>query len=262
MATALLPPCDEVAGRAETGGTCHSETGTLIATVLGSSLAFVVGSIINVALPAMRDSFGTDAAGVQWIVNAYLLPLSALVLVGGRARGSLWSQTLLHDRPRGLHAGDAGLCFGAHPANLAWRALRAGNRCRAARAQQPRHYRRWLFGREAGQGGRNMGSGRCHRRGRRAADRRTDRRSIRLALGLRDRHPARCSCMDRRPARHPGVDGERRRARAARPIGCGAGDACARRARIRADQRARSGAGSMVRYSPHSGSACCSQLRF
>lgn len=83
MATALLPPCDEVAGRAETSGTCPSETGTLIATVLGSSLAFMVGSIINVALPAMRDSFGTDAAGVQWIVNAYLLPLSALVLVGG-----------------------------------------------------------------------------------------------------------------------------------------------------------------------------------
>lgn len=81
MATAFVPPCDEIAGRP--GGECRSETGTLVATILGSSLAFVVGSIINVALPAMQADFATDAAGVQWIVNAYLLPLSALVLVGG-----------------------------------------------------------------------------------------------------------------------------------------------------------------------------------
>ncbi|MBV7265168.1 DHA2 family efflux MFS transporter permease subunit [Erythrobacter ani] len=67
----------------ESDGRCVSEAGTLVATVLGSSLAFVVGSIINVALPSMQADFGTDAAGVQWIVNAYLLPLSALVLVGG-----------------------------------------------------------------------------------------------------------------------------------------------------------------------------------
>ncbi|MGB3469319.1 MAG: DHA2 family efflux MFS transporter permease subunit [Erythrobacter sp.] len=54
-----------------------------MATILGSSLAFVVGSIVNVALPSMQTDFATGAAGVQWIVNAYLLPLSALVLVGG-----------------------------------------------------------------------------------------------------------------------------------------------------------------------------------
>ncbi|MEZ4424171.1 MAG: MFS transporter [Gemmatimonadota bacterium] len=54
-----------------------------MATILGSSLAFVVGSIINVALPSMQRHFAVDATGVQWIVNAYLLPLSALVLVGG-----------------------------------------------------------------------------------------------------------------------------------------------------------------------------------
>lgn len=59
------------------------ERGTLIAPLLGSSLAFIVGSIISVALPAMGQSFATDAAGVQWIVSAYLLPLSALVMAGG-----------------------------------------------------------------------------------------------------------------------------------------------------------------------------------
>ena len=84
MATAYLPPCNEAHARArDASPPCPSETGTLVATVLGSSLAFVVGSIINVALPTMRSDFGVDAAGVQWIVNAYLLPLGALVLVGG-----------------------------------------------------------------------------------------------------------------------------------------------------------------------------------
>jgi len=64
-------------------GDCPDQRGTLIATVAGSSLAFVVGSIVNVALPSMQMEFGTDAAGAQWIVNAYLLPLGALVLIGG-----------------------------------------------------------------------------------------------------------------------------------------------------------------------------------
>ncbi|MEM8725744.1 MAG: MFS transporter [Pseudomonadota bacterium] len=83
IATALQPPCDEAVSLDDPSGSCVSETGTLVATILGSSLAFVVGSIINVALPSMQADFDTDAAGVQWIVNAYLLPLSALVLAGG-----------------------------------------------------------------------------------------------------------------------------------------------------------------------------------
>ena len=92
MATATLPPCDETSrpdASQTAGGTAAPtaeplhETGTIVATVLGSSLAFVVGSIINVALPSMQRDLGTDAAGAQWIVNAYLLPLGALVLIGG-----------------------------------------------------------------------------------------------------------------------------------------------------------------------------------
>ncbi|MEL7059722.1 MAG: DHA2 family efflux MFS transporter permease subunit [Acidobacteriota bacterium] len=83
MATAIQPPCDETVGIADSGGDCRHRTGTLVATVLGSSLAFVVGSIINVALPAMQSSLEADASGAQWIVNAYLLPLGALVLIGG-----------------------------------------------------------------------------------------------------------------------------------------------------------------------------------
>jgi len=83
MSTAILPPCDETAGVAGVPTSCTNKRGTLIATILGSSLAFVVGSIVNVALPSMQATFETDAAGAQWIVNAYLLPVGAFVLMGG-----------------------------------------------------------------------------------------------------------------------------------------------------------------------------------
>ena len=56
---------------------------TLVASILASSLSFVDGSVLNVALPAIRASYQAGAAEVQWVVNAYLLPLSALLLLGG-----------------------------------------------------------------------------------------------------------------------------------------------------------------------------------
>jgi EmrB/QacA subfamily drug resistance transporter len=56
---------------------------TLVACVLASSLSFVDGSVLSVALPAIRASYGAGAQEVQWVVNAYLLPLSALLLLGG-----------------------------------------------------------------------------------------------------------------------------------------------------------------------------------
>ena len=56
---------------------------TLFACVLASSLSFVEGSVLSVALPAIRQSYGAGAQQVQWVVNAYLLPLSALLLLGG-----------------------------------------------------------------------------------------------------------------------------------------------------------------------------------
>lgn len=84
MATAIQPPCTERRDRAGSStSSSGNQTGVLVATVLGSSLAFIVGAIINVALPAMQAEFGMDAAGAQWIVNAYLLPVGALVLIGG-----------------------------------------------------------------------------------------------------------------------------------------------------------------------------------
>src|SRR5258708_9050601 len=58
---------------------------TLVATILGSSMAFIDGSVVNIALPAIQQALHADAASTQWIVNAYLLLLGALVLGGASA---------------------------------------------------------------------------------------------------------------------------------------------------------------------------------
>lgn len=58
---------------------------TLVATILASSLAFIDGSVTNVALAAIETSFGGTSADLQWTINAYALPLSALLLLGGAA---------------------------------------------------------------------------------------------------------------------------------------------------------------------------------
>jgi EmrB/QacA subfamily drug resistance transporter len=55
----------------------------LAATALGSGMAFLDGTVVNVALPAMGEEFGADMAGLQWIVNGYMLMLASLVLLSG-----------------------------------------------------------------------------------------------------------------------------------------------------------------------------------
>jgi len=52
-------------------------------SVCASSLSFIDGSVLNVALPAMRESLGASAAEIQWVVNGFTLPLAALILIGG-----------------------------------------------------------------------------------------------------------------------------------------------------------------------------------
>jgi EmrB/QacA subfamily drug resistance transporter len=55
----------------------------LLATVLGSSLAFIDSTVVNIALPAIGKDLHSDAAGLQWTVNGYSLSLASLVLLGG-----------------------------------------------------------------------------------------------------------------------------------------------------------------------------------
>src|SRR4051794_39374559 len=79
------PPCD-------TGGVflrpCEQPDTTkrrwiLTATILGSSMAFIDGTVVNVALPALQADLRATMAEVQWVVESYALLLAALLLIGG-----------------------------------------------------------------------------------------------------------------------------------------------------------------------------------
>src|SRR5712691_2677089 len=56
---------------------------TLVASILGSSIVFIDSTVVNVALPAIQRDLGGGLAAQQWIVDAYLLTLGSLILVGG-----------------------------------------------------------------------------------------------------------------------------------------------------------------------------------
>lgn len=55
----------------------------LAATILASSMAFIDGTVVNVALPFLQTNLNATAIGIQWVIEAYSLFLSALLLVGG-----------------------------------------------------------------------------------------------------------------------------------------------------------------------------------
>jgi EmrB/QacA subfamily drug resistance transporter len=55
----------------------------ILATVLGSGIAFLDGTVVNVALPTIGEDLGTGLTGLQWILDGYLVTLSALLLLGG-----------------------------------------------------------------------------------------------------------------------------------------------------------------------------------
>jgi EmrB/QacA subfamily drug resistance transporter len=85
MANIARPPCDEAA---ILSGSCASPETTdrpwiLAATILGSSMAFIDGTVVNVALPALQSALHATLAEVQWVVESYSLFLAALLLIGG-----------------------------------------------------------------------------------------------------------------------------------------------------------------------------------
>ena len=90
MGNFTKPPCDEAAIQALSGAAfgappCSSDTGrwVLVVAILGSSMAFVDGTVVNVALPALQSSLQATIAQVQWVVEANALFLAALLLTGG-----------------------------------------------------------------------------------------------------------------------------------------------------------------------------------
>lgn len=82
----LKPPCDEgVIAAKKVTAPCARAQGRwiLAATILGSSMVFIDGTVVNVALPALQANLHATAVDVQWVVESYALFLAALLLLGG-----------------------------------------------------------------------------------------------------------------------------------------------------------------------------------
>jgi MFS family permease len=83
MSSVIHAGCDVALATSAPQGACAHPRLVLATTILSSSLAFIDGSVVNVGLPAIGRGLNAGAADLQWTINAYLLPLSALLLLGG-----------------------------------------------------------------------------------------------------------------------------------------------------------------------------------
>ncbi len=86
MANIGRPPCDEGVVRSRAADApCTPSSGPwiLAATIIGSAMVFIDGTVTNVALPNIQTQLGATAVDAQWIVESYALFLAALILVGG-----------------------------------------------------------------------------------------------------------------------------------------------------------------------------------
>jgi len=83
----LKSPCDDGAMQSRKPATTDcgraQRRWTLAATILGSSMVFIDGTVVNVALPALQSRLNANVADVQWVVESYTLFLAALLLLGG-----------------------------------------------------------------------------------------------------------------------------------------------------------------------------------
>src|SRR5246127_4137541 len=85
MGNIAKSPCDEAVILSRSCGAADTTEGPwiLAATIFGSSMAFIDGTVVNVALPALQSALHATLADVQWVVEAYALTLAALLLIGG-----------------------------------------------------------------------------------------------------------------------------------------------------------------------------------
>jgi EmrB/QacA subfamily drug resistance transporter len=85
----MRPPCDEgvIRGAAvcSAANAKHAQPWVLAVTILASSMVFIDGSVVSVALPSIQAALDATISQAQWIVNAYVLTLGTLILVGGAA---------------------------------------------------------------------------------------------------------------------------------------------------------------------------------
>lgn len=123
----MKQPCDEALIRTRaTGGSCaeKSRSWILAATILGSSMAFIDSTVINVALPALQSDLHATVVDVQWVIECYGLFLSALILAGGALGDSLGRRKIILLGVAGFAISSVGCGFSAHIKTLlVWRAV-------------------------------------------------------------------------------------------------------------------------------------------
>src|SRR5262249_26693745 len=86
MNTVNARPCDELIIRSTPSAepcTKRRQRWVLAACVLGSSMAFIDSSVVNVALPRMQTALSAKLTSMTWVINSYTLCMSALLLIGG-----------------------------------------------------------------------------------------------------------------------------------------------------------------------------------
>src|SRR6266508_2046444 len=86
MPAFIREPCDaSIIRSAPATAPCSKSSGpwVLAATTLASSMAFIEGTVVNVALPALQTNLNATIVDVQWVIEAYSLLLAAFLLVGG-----------------------------------------------------------------------------------------------------------------------------------------------------------------------------------
>src|SRR5881398_2521920 len=81
----------------------------LAVAVLGSGMAFLDGTVVNVALPAIGRDLHASTAALQWILNGYLLTLASLILLGG-SLGDRYGRRLIFVLGAGICTGASLLC--------------------------------------------------------------------------------------------------------------------------------------------------------
>jgi hypothetical protein len=160
------------------------------AAVLGSGLASVDATVVNLALPALGRDLHADFAGLQWTINAYTLTLAALILLGG-SLGDRFGRRKIFVLGTLWFAGTSAVCALAPTIELLVAARPPGSwRC-PAHAWQSGHHRRLLRGPGPLQGHRRLVRSGWHRDRRRTVHRRLPRGRPGLALDLPDQRAAR-----------------------------------------------------------------------